>query len=71
MLLLFSNFRHYLCVCHLLDRHFVKNVVGLLIIIFCYISRFPEDGTHKDGVENSKLKIVLVRPSTRMTGIQI
>ena len=30
----------------------------------------PGDGAHKDGVENSKLKIVLVCPSTRMRGIQ-
>ena len=46
------------------------NVVGLLIIIFV-IFLDPEDGTHKDGVENSKLKIVLVCPSTRKTGIQV
>ena len=31
----------------------------------------PEAGTHKDGVENSKPKKVLVCPSTRMIGIQI
>ena len=43
----------------------MKNVVGLFDYNFCYISRNPEDGTHKDGVENSKLKIVLVCPSTR------
>ena len=44
-------------------------LVSLIIILLFYFLD-PEDGTHKDGVKNSKLKIVLVCPSTRMTGIK-
>ena len=43
-----------------------KHPVELFNIIFIE----PEDRTQKGGVENSKLKIVLVCPSTRITGIQ-